>query len=78
MTPHILLLTSAEVVGGPLMVPISNIAYMAPLGVTTRIFLRDREEYLDVTEDFRTIVHTLGGLAMHPVRPLTVPVRSEG
>ena len=72
MTPHILLLTSAEEVGGPILIPIGNIAYAVPLDHTTRIFLQDRDVFLDVTEDFRTIVHTLGGLVMQPFRPWPV------
>jgi hypothetical protein len=74
MTPHILLLTSAEEVGGLLMVPIGNIAYMAPLGTVTRIFLKDRAEYLDVTDSFESIVLILGGLVMKPLRgPIKMP-----
>lgn len=68
MTPHILLLTSAQEVGGQLMLPIASIAFMVPLGKTTRIFLNGRDEYLDVTEEFRTIQHALGGLVMTPPR----------
>lgn len=71
MTPHILLLTSAvEGVGGPLLVPIGNIAYVVPMEqpVRTRIFLKDRDEYLDVQEEFTDIVKVLGGLVMAPWR----------
>jgi hypothetical protein len=68
MTPHMLLLTSAEEIGGPLLVPIGNIAYAAPLGQTTRVFLRDRPEYLDVTDDFQSIIEILGGIVMKPHR----------
>ncbi len=74
MTPHILLLTSAQEVGGPLLVPISNVAYMAPMSTTTRIFLRDRAEYIDVVETFDQIVNILGGLVMKPLRgPVKMP-----
>jgi hypothetical protein len=74
MTPHMLLLTSAAEIGGPILVPIGNIAYAAPLDQTTRIFLQDRDEYLDVTESFDSIIQVLGGLVMRPHRgPISVP-----
>jgi hypothetical protein len=66
VTPHLLLLTSAEEIGGPILIPISNIAYLAPLGQTTRIFLKDRAEFIDVTERFDTIIACMGGLVMKP------------
>lgn len=72
MTPHVLLLTSAEEIGGPILVPVGNIAYAVPLGQVTRIFLRDRPEFIDVTEEFRTIVHSMGGLVMKPLVPMPV------
>lgn len=74
MTPHILLLTSAEEIGGSLLVPIANIAYAVPMGLTTRIFLKDRAEFLDVTDSFDSIVQILGGLVMKPHGgPMRVP-----
>lgn len=74
MTPHILLLTSAEEVGGPLLVPIASISFAVPLGEITRIFMKDRAEYMDVTETFESIVMCLGGLVMKPHRgPISVP-----
>ena len=74
MTPFLLLLTSAEEVGGPILVPISNIAYAAPLGETVRIFLKDRDAFVDVTETWDSIIAIMGGLVMKPHRgPVTVP-----
>jgi hypothetical protein len=74
MTPHLLLLTSAEEVGGPLLVPVGNIAYAAPVGPVTRIFLRDRDQFLDVTERWDSIIAVMGGLVMKPHRgPISVP-----
>ena len=76
MTPHMLLLTSAEEIGGPLLVPIANIAYAVPLGEVTRIFMKDRSEFLDVVERFDAIVQVLGGLVMKPHRgPISVPLQ---
>jgi len=74
MTPFILLLTSAEDVGGPLMVPIPSIDFMVPLNEITRIFLTSGQ-YLDVTERFDDITSTLGGLVMKPRQPVTWPQR---
>jgi|GEM_PF-4898263 len=65
MTPHILLLTSAEEVGGPILVPLSSIDYAAPLGQTVRIFLHTGI-YLDVTDGWDAIIRVLGGLVMQP------------
>jgi len=58
------------------MIPIANIAYMAPLGhlttrigssdLGTRIFLVDRAEFIDVTEKFDAIIACMGGLVMKP------------
>jgi hypothetical protein len=74
MTPHLLLLTSAEEVGGPILIPIANIAYAAPLGETVRIFLRDRDQFIDVTERWDSIVQIMGGLVMKPHRgPVSIP-----
>lgn len=75
MTPHLLLLTSAEEIGGPLLVPIANIAYAAPLGKTTRVFLKDRAEFLDVTDSWESIVAVMGGLVMKPYDRVSVPQR---
>lgn len=74
MTPHILLLTSAHEVGGPILVPIASISFAVPLGEITRIFMKDRDEYLDVTEPWDSIIIALGGLVMRPHRgPVSVP-----
>lgn len=71
MTPHILLLTSAAEVGGPLILPIASIAFMVPLDRVTRIFLNGKDEYIDVTEHFDDIISTMGGLVMKPRSPVT-------
>jgi len=73
VTPHMLLLTSAEEVGGPILIPISNIAYLAPMDVYVRIFLKDRDQFIDVTESFDSIVTVLGGLVMKPYRSISIP-----
>ena len=65
MTPHVLLLTSAEEVGGPLMVPMSNIDFMVPVGQNTRIFLQSGQ-FLDVTDAWDAIIRVLGGLVLQP------------
>jgi len=73
MTPHCLLLTSAQEIGGPLLIPIHAIHFAVPLGQVTRIFL-NTDEYLDVTEDFQSIFSIMGGLVMRPHRgPVSVP-----
>ena len=73
MTPHVLLLTSAQEIGGPVLIPIHAIHFVAPLGTTTRIFL-NTDEYLDVVETFDSIVSIMGGLVMRPHRgPVSVP-----
>jgi hypothetical protein len=74
VTPHLLLLTSAQEVGGPMLIPIHAIDYLVPLGQTSRVFLTSGQ-YLDVVEDFRTIVYTLGGLVMKPIIPTAQPPR---
>jgi hypothetical protein len=74
MTPYVLLLTSAEEVGGPVLVPIISIDFAVPLNEVTRIFL-GTGQYLDVTEKFDDIVSMMGGLVMKPRRPVTWPER---
>lgn len=74
MTPYVLLLTSAEEVGGPMLVPVSSIDFIVPLSEVTRIFLTSGQ-YLDVTQRFDDITSTLGGLVMKPRAPVTWPVR---
>jgi len=73
VTPHLLLLTSAEEIGGPLLVPIASIDYAVPLGKTVRIFLHTGV-FLDVTEQWDSIIAVMGGLVMKPHRgPISVP-----
>lgn len=74
MTPFVLLLTSAQEVGGPLLVPVLSIDFMVPLNEATRVFLSSGQ-YLDVTERFDDIVSMLGGLVMKPRAPVTWPER---
>ena len=74
VTPFLLLLTSAEEVGGPVLIPVNNIAYAGPVGETVRIFLKDRDAFIDVTERWDSIIAILGGLVMKPHRgPVSVP-----
>lgn len=70
MTPHCLLLTSAEDVGGPILVPIASIDFLVPLGKTSRVFLKTGQ-YLDVAEQFGDIVAVMGGLVMTPPAPVS-------
>ena len=65
MTPYVLLLTSAEDVGGPLMVPIPSVDFMVPVGENVRIFLTSGQ-FLDVTESWDAIIRVMGGLVMQP------------
>ena len=65
MPPHLLLLTSAQEIGGPLLVPIASIMFAVPMSTYSRIFLANGE-YLDVTESFEAIIEALGGLVMRP------------
>jgi hypothetical protein len=65
MTPFVLLLTSAEEVGGPILIPIPSIDFAVPLGEVTRIFLHS-SQFIDVTENFDSIVRVMGGLVMRP------------
>jgi hypothetical protein len=65
MTPFVLLLTSAEEIGGPILVPIVSIDFVVPLNQVTRVFLHTGQ-FLDVQEEFESIVRVMGGLVMKP------------
>ena len=67
MTPHILLLTSTT--GEKFLVTIQAIYTIEPRGEGCVVYTGS--DAYKVTEDFDTIVHTLGGLVMKPMRPIT-------
>ena len=57
-----------------MMLPIASIAFMVPLDTVTRIFLNGRDEFLDVTQTFDSIVSAMGGLVMKPYQgPIRFP-----
>jgi hypothetical protein len=68
MTPHVLLL-HLEPSGSPFLITIQAITTVEPRAEGCMVYSATDAYW--VREDFDTIVATLGGLVMKPIRPIT-------